>query len=162
MSSRRARNLTATAVAAISFVFAGAIPAHAAPDWQTYKATSNWTCGDDKAHKVSKNVIFQTCIVKGANRKAQAVLVVSNRGTKDVVLPMAQVHSNGLYGPGIENEVQCGGVFGGAYTLQGGQARACFAPTVPVHCADIIAYGKLWANSAGEDATYNAVARPGC
>ncbi|MFG2133071.1 hypothetical protein ACGFNV_35505 [Streptomyces sp. NPDC048751] len=150
MNIRRILNYAAAAVTVTALVLFGASPVSAYPNWQTYKSNSNWDCGITSLTRVSDNVVFQTCwVITPDKTKGQVVLVVSNRGTKDVVLRQGHVWSDELeWGVGyVCNE----------YTLAGGQARACFGKTREFEgCGVYVGRGALYANSLDVDYTLGA------
>ncbi|MFF9865957.1 hypothetical protein ACF1G0_11100 [Streptomyces sp. NPDC013953] len=146
------RALTALA-AAMGFIAIGATPASAHPDWQTYKANSNWDCGPSDNLSISKSVIFQTCVVTTPSKThGQLVVVVSNRSTKTVELKGAEFDSD-IYGR-WDGRSELSGGFCGFHELKAGQARGCFGNTVELPCGVGLRHsGFVFANRAGKDET---------
>ncbi|MGC0344306.1 hypothetical protein RKD20_009340 [Streptomyces sp. SLBN-8D4] len=149
MKLRQTLKFVAAVAATTALMLFSTSPASAAGEWQTYKSNSNWHCGSTSATHVSNNVVFQTCIVVTPDgTKGQVVLVVSNRGTKDLALKVGMVQSDELY---AGNDHVCNVT----YFLAGGEARGCFGPTVAFHgCGYYWGNGSLWANALEEDSTF--------
>ena len=124
---------------------AAATPASASPYWQEVHTSSNWTCSPYKAHRLSFNIKFKTCIVRNSNNDAQAVLVVQNSGTK-----AANIHG------AIEQDLT-GGVHDDTHysascimsTLNPGFTRGCFGTTFS-GTSDIYAESELLMNGTEE------------
>lgn len=135
----------AAGVAVFGASLATAAPAAASPYWQEVNTSSTWSCSPYKAHRLSFNIKFKTCIVRNANNDAQAVLVVQNSGTK-----AANIHG------AIEQDLT-GGIHDGSHyyascyesTLNPGFTRGCFGTTFS-GTSDIFAESELLMNGIEE------------
>ncbi|MFJ6560877.1 hypothetical protein ACIQMV_13515 [Streptomyces sp. NPDC091412] len=126
--------------AAVLTCLATSTPASAFPYWQEVSTSSTWSCSTPKAHRLSLNINFKTCIVRNAKNDAQAVLVVQNSGTKAAVIR------------GVVHHYNTGGTYAGNWdfsclesTLNPGFTRGCFGTTYS-GTRDISATSELWMN----------------
>ncbi|WP_328880343.1 hypothetical protein [Streptomyces sp. NBC_00299] len=138
---KRLISLLAAGAAVTGTGLATATPAMAAPPyWQEVSTNSNWHCSPYKAHRLSLNIKFKTCIVRNASNGAQAVLVVQNSGTKAALIR------------GVLDTFNTGGDYQGNYMysckeskLNPGYTRGCFGTTFP-GTNDISATSSLYMN----------------
>lgn len=138
---KRLLSLLAAGAAVIGSGLATATPAVATPPyWQAVSTNSDWDCSQYKAHRLSLNIKFKTCIVRNSSGGAQAVLVVQNSGTKAALIR------------GELNTYNTGGTYQGSYTyycsestLNAGYTRGCFGQTFP-GTSDISATSSLYMN----------------
>ncbi|MFG2194432.1 hypothetical protein [Streptomyces sp. NPDC048639] len=141
MKKKRLVGILAAGVVVVGTGLVTATPAVAAPPyWQEVSTNSNWTCSPYKAHRLSFNIKFKTCIVRNAANDAQAVLVVQNSGTAAADIRGVVHHHN------------TGGTYDGNWDfscktsrLNPGFTRGCFGTTFP-GTSDIQASSELWMN----------------
>ncbi|MET7453138.1 hypothetical protein ABZT03_14815 [Streptomyces sp. NPDC005574] len=114
----RLKALTVAAAAAGALVF-GAVPADAAPYWQTVNTgSSDWFCTAYKHHSVSDHVNWKVCEVTNASNDAQVVVIVQNAASTAISIGGSVKSSYGSSGTCFTS------------TLNPGFTRGCYGQTV--------------------------------
>ncbi|MGA6169803.1 hypothetical protein ACPEIF_06010 [Streptomyces sp. NPDC012600] len=116
-------------------------PAAAWPFWQKWVPTSDYTCGPTTNHWKSKNVIFQTCIIRGSGKNMQPVMLVRNNASVDIET-YGRVHAG--WNPNTFAYCHDSNLSAGALT-------ACYGKSSSGKVGNNYGWGELYMNGVNEN-----------
>lgn len=143
MISTSWRRMSAFGVATVSALVMSVGPAHAAPNWQSWSAPSDYKCGTTTLHYHSANIAQQTCIIRNPNNNTyQAVAIVVNNHSAGVYL---RAH---VYRPGRSGYEECNKTWVPANTRV-----ACYGDTGAAVETSISSHSVIFLNDNFADGT---------
>lgn len=142
MVARRFQRLLTMAAVTLSAAAMAVGPAWAAPTWQAWVRPDDSVCGPTDNHSVSTKVIFQTCLViNHSNDTMQAVLLVRNNATVDILMTSSYVHAAWTSLPDAHCDRK---------VLAAGQLLACYGETSAYIHGENIGWGGITYNGVSD------------